>query len=117
MSRNKIEAAEKSLRFYKSCTSSKEDNERFETEKAKLHSTVKANEERGEKLVWADFSKSTTTTVLWTLLTLIFLQHFYSHQRSSSRNIQRTLCGSFEHILWISGVIELCVDFVQRFRI
>lgn len=59
MSRNKVEAAEKSLRFYKSCTdtSSKENNERFETEKAKLHSTVKANEERGEKLVWADFSK------------------------------------------------------------
>lgn len=58
MSRNKIDDAEKSLRFYKSCTvKSKENNERFETEKAKLHSTVKGNQERGEKLVWADFSK------------------------------------------------------------
>lgn len=64
ISRNKTEAAEKSLKFYKSCTdtSSKENNERFETEKAKLHSTVKANQERGEKLVWADFSKSDLIT-------------------------------------------------------
>lgn len=59
MSRNKTEAAEKSLKFYKSCTdtSSKEINDRFETEKAKLHSTVRTNQERGEKLAWADFSK------------------------------------------------------------
>lgn len=62
MSRNKPEAAEKSLKFYKSCSDdSKQDIDRFETEKAKLHSTVKANQEKGEKLVWADFSKFCNT--------------------------------------------------------
>lgn len=59
MSRNKTEAAEKSLRFYKSCSdiSQKDTNERFEAEVAKLHLTVKMNKERGEKLQWKDFSK------------------------------------------------------------
>ncbi|XP_037033974.1 facilitated trehalose transporter Tret1-like [Bradysia coprophila] len=57
MSRNKAEAAERSLKFYKNCTGgSKQDIDRFETEKAKLYSTIKANQEKGEKLVWADFT-------------------------------------------------------------
>ncbi|KAJ6647883.1 Facilitated trehalose transporter Tret1 [Pseudolycoriella hygida] len=57
ISRNKIEDAEKSLRFYKNCAGTSS-NERFEAEKTKLHSLVKANQEKGEKLTLGDFVTS-----------------------------------------------------------
>lgn len=93
MSRNKIDAAEKSLRFYKSCTErSKVNDERFETEKAKLHSTVKANQERGEKLVWADFSKFLIWIMVFQRLPFNENGNFETATREARVGIARGLC-------------------------
>jgi len=78
ISRNKIEAAEKSLRFYKSCsdTSVKENNDRFEREVEKLHLMVNMNKEKGEKLAWKDFTTREARIGLARGLTVVLMSIF-----------------------------------------
>lgn len=116
MSRNKTDAAEKSLKFYKNCSDeSKENVDRFETEKAKLYSTIKASQEKGEKLVWADFSKFVNRLNVIPQINQIYPKT--SDQRSTCWHGKRTMRSTAEHILRFPGTVELCIHFILEFGI